>query len=331
MNNTTGLPARWTAFSDSRRGRRLFRVGRALLTIGVLGYLVYELRGLDIAEVAHGLPSIAGFYILLIALYFLLPAVQLLAYRITWRFDLRPAISAFIKKRILNKDVLGYSGEVYIFTWACDHVELPARSLGKTVRDMNIISAAASTLMAVVLLAFFVVQGQVSIKNLLGETQAIAVAGGMAFTLILVLVVIRLRRYLFSMSFRPSACIFGLHMGRMLVRQVLEISMWHLAMPDVPLQVWFTYAAVSIIVARIPFLPSQDLVTMGLAVSISGMMNVSEAHIFALFGAIALVNRCINLLFFAALSLNMRRKRTAPSVTIDTEEASLVPPGTDKS
>ena len=323
MSNTTSLAGRWTALGESRRGRRLLRAGRALLTIGILGFLIYQLRGLEIAEVARGLPRTPGFYLLLITLYCLLPTVQLLAYRISWRFDLRPAISAFIKKRILNKDVLGYSGEVYIFTWARDHVALPAKSLWETVRDMNIISAAASTFMAVLLLTVFVLQGQVNIKTLLGETQAIALAGGLAFTVILVLVVLRLRRYLFTMRLRPAAAVFGLHTGRMLVRQILEISMWHLAMPEIPVQVWFTYAAVSIIVTRIPFLPSQDLVTMGLAVSISGIMNVSEAHIFALFGAIALVNRCINLLFFAALSISMHEKRTMRRVTKAAEAASL--------
>ena len=296
-----------------------------------LAYLLYELRGLDLEEVGRSLPRSVGFYVVLVTLYFLLPTVQLLAYRITWRFDLPAAIGAFIKKRILNKDVLGYSGEVYIFSWARDNINLPARSLAETVRDMNIISAAASTLVAVVLLTFFAVQGQVNIKSLLGETQAVALAGSLGLTLILVLVVLRLRRYLFSMRPRLAVAVFGLHMGRMMIRQVLEISMWHIALPEVPLQAWFTYAAVSIIVTRIPFLPSQDLVTMGLAVSISGMMGISEAQIFALFGAIAVVNRCINLLFFAILSLNLRAKRTGRTVTMGVEDASQEFLGMDKS
>lgn len=324
MDNSTGLSARWNAFSDSPRGRRLLRIGRAVLTVGILGYLVYELSGLDITEVARGLPRTAWFYLLLVLLYFLLPTVQLLAYRMVWPFEIRSAISAFIKKRILNKDVLGYSGEVYLFTWARNHVALPARSLGETVRDMNIVSAVASTFMAVVLLTIFIFKGQINISSLLGEAQTIALAGGLAFTLIFVLVVLRLRKYLFSMNLSLASAVFGLHTGRMLVRQVLEIAMWHLAMPEVPLQVWFTYAAVSIMVTRIPFLPSQDLITMGLAVRISGIMSVSEPHIFALFGAIAVVNRCINLLFFAGLSLNWRAKRTTSSVTNPIGEASLV-------
>jgi len=112
---------------------------------------------------------------------------------------------------------------------------------------------------------------------------------------------VRIWKYLFDMPWRPASKVFSVHMARVLLRQVADIGMWHLAMPEVSLKVWFTYAAVSIIVTRIPFLPAADLVVMGIALGLADVMQVPEAQLFALFAAVAVLNRGLNLLFFATL------------------------------
>ena len=269
-------PRRWHSFARSDSGRKWVRIIRTALTLSVVGYLVYELIRLDVAEVTRALPGQWGFYGLALAIYFLLPAMQFTAYRIVWPIRLRQAASAFVIKRILNKDVLGYSGEVYIYTWARDQLHLADRSLLETVRDMNILSAAASTAVAAVLVTIFALNGRLNLRDYVGDAQAAAILGAVAFTTIILVVVVRLRKYLFSMPRKPAGIIFALHVGRQFLRQVLEIAMWHVAMPDVPLEVWFTYAAVSIIVTRIPLVPNHDLVTMGMAVGLSGALNVPE-------------------------------------------------------
>ncbi|MCY4159077.1 MAG: hypothetical protein OXE92_11135 [Bacteroidetes bacterium] len=300
----------------TRRGRYILRAVRAGFTIAILVFLVWQLRGeIEIWDVFHGLPKNPGFYLLLIVLYFLLPSVQFLAYRVVWDFRPSSGLRAFIKKRILNKDVLGYSGELYIFSWARDHVQKPSRVLLEDVRDMNIISAAASTVVAVVLLVFFALEGHVNVRALIPDAYTVPLIGGVAITTLLLLLVLKWRRQLFSMSWKATRIIFGLHVTRMLVRQVLEISMWHLAMPDVPIEVWYTYAALTVLVVRIPFIPNYDLLTMAVAVSVAEAMSVSEVQIAALFGAVALVNQLINLMFFATLSVRIPEKIDPISVT----------------
>ena len=306
----------------TRRGRRILRSTRVVFTISIVLFLVWKLSEVKFHDVLTGLPRNPGFYVLLVLLYFLLPATQFLAYRVVWKFRPGPAFRAFIKKRILNKDVLGYSGELYIFSWAQDHVEQPSQSLLECVRDMNIISAAASTLIAVLLLPFFALEGQVNIRDLIPEAHAVALVGGVAITLILLILIFKWRQRLFSMPWKATRIIFGLHIARLLLWHVLEISLWHLAMPEVPLQTWFTYAAVSIIIIRIPFIPNHDLLTMAAAMSMAEAMTVSEADIAALFGAVALVNRLINLIFFVTLSVRVPAKTDSDPVTKSTLEAS---------
>lgn len=298
------IQERLTELSTTRRGRRILRIARISFTIGIILFIVWQLREVEFRSVLQGLPRNPGFYVLLVVLYILLPTIQFLAYRVVWDFRPGHAIRAFIKKRILNREVLGYSGEVYIFAWARDHIAMSNRSLMECIRDMNIISAVASTLTAVLLLAFFALEGQVNVRNLIGETQAAVLIGGIGGTLILLAIVFTRRKWLFSMPWKQTRIIFGLHVARVLVRQVLEITMWHFAMPGVSIETWFTYAAASIIVYRLPFIPNQDLLMTGVAVSIAGVMGVSEAHILALFGIVPLANRLISLFFFTTLSVH---------------------------
>ncbi len=305
------IQERLKEFSTTRRGKRILRIARITFTIGVVLFMVWQLREIEFRNVFLELPTNPLFYVLLVILYFLLPTIQILAYRVVWDFRPGPAIRAFIKKRILNKDVLGYSGEVYIFAWAQNHVAMANRSLMECIRDMNIISAVASTLSAIPLLAFFALEGEVNLRDLIGETQAGVLIGGIGVTLILFVILFTRRKWLFSMPWKQTRIVFGLHVARVFIRQILEITMWRLAMPEVPIEIWFTYAAIFIVVYRLPFIPNQDVVTMAVAVGIAGAMTVSEVHIAALFGAVALVNRLINLLFFTTLSVRIP-KETIP-------------------
>ena len=298
---------RYKSFSDSKVGQRVLKVGRMVFIAGILAYLVWELRDVDLAQVARGLPLKPEFYLLLLVVYFILPASQILAYRVTWDYRLRHGIPAFIKKRILNKDVLGYSGEVFLFSWATKYVNEPPVELMKTIRDQNILSAAASTLVAIVLVVVFIFTGQVTLSDLVGDReQSTIIIGGIVLAIVLTILV-RIWKYLFAMPWRQASIVFSVHVMRVLLRTTAEITMWHVAMPEVPLKVWFTFAAITIIMTRIPFVPAADLLTMGVAVGLSGVLGVSEAHIFALFGAVAVVHRGINLLFFATLPVMERQ------------------------
>ena len=298
---------RWRAVAGSSAGRRWLKGARIAFVAGIVAYLVWQLLDMGLVQVAQGLPVKPQFYALLLLVYFTLPAAQILAYRVTWSFPLRHGIPAFLKKRILNVDVLGYSGEVFLYSWAARHVDARPVALMETIRDQNIISSAASTLLAVVLVTVFLFTGQVTLSDLVGErTQGTIIAGALAVGLVLVILV-RVWKYLFSMPWRPASVVFGIHIARVLLRQTAEIAMWHVAMPEVPLKVWFTYAAITIAVTRIPFIQVKDLVAMSIAVGLAGVMGVEEVHIYALFAAVVLVQRGISLLFFAILPTLERR------------------------
>ena len=86
--------------------------------LGIVAYLLYELRDISWTEIGAALPTNPLFYLLFLVLYFLLPVAECFVYRITWTFEAWKSFPAFVKKRIYNNDILGYSGEVYFYTWA---------------------------------------------------------------------------------------------------------------------------------------------------------------------------------------------------------------------
>ena len=286
---------------------RVVRIARIAVTVGIVAYLAYELRFIEWNMIWVGMPSTPQFYLLLSVVYCMLPASQIWVYRMLWQFDIMASIPVFIRKRIMNKDVLGYSGEAYVYSWAVDRIGLaPAQAL-RDVRDQNIVSAAGSTVVSVVLLSIFLYSGKLSVTEIIGESRGSLFWIGTVVILVLALAGVRFRKYLFSMPARTATAIFSIHVARMTIRQALEIVMWSIALPAVPLETWFTYAAASVIITRIPFLPNTDLVLLGVAVHLSGAVEVPEAQVFALFGAIAAVNRLLNMVLFSALALRGKR------------------------
>ena len=306
------LKTTWAQFVESKRGQRMLKAGRAVFVLGIVAYLAYELRDVSWVDIWAGLPTNPLFYLLFLVLYFMLPVAEVFVYRITWTFDAWKSFPAFIKKRIYNKDVLGYSGELYFYTWARKNVGLSDLDILKTIRDQNIVSSAASTMVALVLVAIFLYTGQLTVTDLIGQPETAYVVGGVVVLILLTALAVRLRRFLFSMAFKTANYIFTVHLVRLVIGQATQIAMWAVAMPEVPLRIWFTYAALSIIVTRIPFVPNRDLIFMGFAVSLSGVLGVSEAGIFAMLTAIFIVGKVINLAFFSGLSLLQRQKPEAP-------------------
>jgi hypothetical protein len=106
---------------------------------------------------------------------------------------------------------------------------------------------------------------------------------------------------------------------RLVAGQALQIGLWAVAMPEVPLRVWFTYAAMSLIISRIPVIPNRDLIFLGAGVGLAGVVNISTAGVASMLVAVTVLNKVLNLGFFAGLSIFNRR---TPALVSPTE----VPP-----
>ncbi|MDZ7694377.1 MAG: hypothetical protein U5K69_25185 [Balneolaceae bacterium] len=128
---------------------------RYLLQFGIIGYLFYKLYEIGFRTVVESLPLDPLFYIIFLVIYFSLPLSEILIYNVRWNFKILPAFMIFLQKKVFNTDVLGYSGEVYLFYWAKEKLKIPADKAFHFIKDNNILSSISSTFVSIVLLFFF--------------------------------------------------------------------------------------------------------------------------------------------------------------------------------
>lgn len=301
------LLERWAAFRDTGFGRGSIRAVRILFLPVVLAVLVWQVVDIGLTDVWSNLPTQPLFYVLFLVLYFFHIAVEMLVYRLTWRFPIVRSLPAFVKKRVYNRDVLGYSGEVYIGVWAQGTLGLPRRAVAETVRDNNILSSLASTLVALVLLSVFLSVGRISLRSLVGDH--LVLYAGLALVVPVVLAVLwsRFRHLIFSMPRRQAAQVFFVQIGHFLIGRGIQILQWIVVLPAVSIGVWFTYAAVSILLSRIPFLPNQTLVFAGVGIEMTGLMDVPVAPIAGMLLVNGVLEKLLNLALFVFVSARESR------------------------
>lgn len=304
----SNLKTRFDAFEESRIGKRVLRLASLFFTASIIGYLVYKLTLIGWDNVRGSLPQTPWFYILLLVMFFTLPIFQVFIYRIAWNVKPWDLFLALLNKRVMDKDVLGYSGEMYLYVWARKYVDKPDKEILHVLKDNVILSSAASTLVAVVLLAIFFVFGRVRIpEEWMNPNVTLLVVLGFCAVLVIGLAV-KFRKSILFLKRKQILAIFGLHICRLLVVQGLQVIQWMVVMPEIPLTNWLTLLAAQIIITRIPLLPSRDLIFMGTGIEMSQFINVSTSSMAGMLLASSVLNKILNLIFFV-LVFFFRRKR----------------------
>ncbi|MEX0609954.1 MAG: hypothetical protein WEA79_08360 [Balneolaceae bacterium] len=234
--------------------------------------------------------------------YFLLPVSEVFTYRMSWDIKIKESFSIFIIKRVYNKDVLGYSGELQLFSWARKRLGKSDKEIFKVIRDNNILSSVASTTIAFILLLVFFATGQISLLDYLRGENAFTYISIAIIVVIIGIVLWRFRKFFFSMPKKTAFSVLGIHTSRFILVNILQLVQWYVVMPEIPLRIWFTYLSVTLVLSRIPFLPNKDLVFIGASIEISKLINVSTAGIAGLFIAQNVLDKMLNAILFTTLS-----------------------------
>jgi hypothetical protein len=254
------------------------------------------------------LPASPLFYLLFLLFYLWLPLTEIGAYRAIWPLSAWKSLPVFIKKRIYNREVFQYSGEIYFFTWARKHIDRSPPNVARAIRDQNIVSSVASTLVAFVLVAALLQLGETRITELIGRNDVPALVGVAIIAVGLVTLIVWFRKRIFTMAPRTAFLVLGVHIGRFLFEQVLLIAMWAVALPEVPLRVWYTYAALSLIVSRIPLVTNRDLLFASISISLAARIGTPVEAIAALMLVVAGLGKVVTVLCFAGFALAGRAR-----------------------
>ncbi len=303
----------WVQFQESQWGQRLLAGVRWSFMVAVISYLAYQFTDIGWGRVWRALPTTPWFYVLLLLMYVNLPIAEVAIYGQAWNATARGLLPVLLRKRVLNNDVLGYSGEAYFSLWAQRNTNLGYREVLETIKDNTIVSSVASTSVAFLLLAIFFLSGQVKLLTRYLPDQTSTVAAGIAVLICAVAVGVTFRRTIFSLSPSLLLWIGAAHLTRFLVNTGLQVAQWAVVIPEVSVGSWVTLLALHIVVNRIPFVPTRNLVFMGAGLELAGALQIPEAALGSMLLAQTLLDRGLNFLTYAGTS-------ALDAVTVDDRE-----------
>lgn len=297
------LRAQWAHFSATPHGIRLKKFARLLGFGAILAFLAHQLSEVGWGEIWRSLPRTPWFYLVLGAMYLLLPVSEAVIYGRTWDVGARSLFPVLIRKRVLNVDVLGYSGEFYLYLWAKDRLPRPGPEIRAAIKDNLILSSIATILAALVLLAALLATGLVRPGELGLRADALYVGAGCFATFLVATLLVRFRHVLFTLP-RPLLVMTGaVHLSRFFLGYVLQVLQWWVVLPEVSMQTWAILLCVFVVINRIPLLPSSDLVFVGVGAELTPLLDVPVAPVVGMLLVRSALDRLLNLLFFTLTAM----------------------------
>lgn len=304
------LREKYRNFAQKPSGKKTIRYGSYFFQLAVICFILYQLTSIGWETFFSSLPTHPVYYLLFLLIYSLLPFTEALAYKKCWNIPYLKSIPIFLKKRIFNKDVMGFSGEIVLLGWARDKLDYRDKKLLKDIRDNNIVSSAASSLVAFSVLLIFIATGQIPTDIFLPQTGFFNYFLFAILASIIILLAIRFRKYLFSMKHNIAGYIFTLHSIRMILIYISQIFQWYIVMPEIGLDVWYTFLSINIIISRIPLLPNNELIATGTNIEIAKLIEVPVAGVAGLLLVHNVLDKLLNAVIYMYFSLTKKTEGT---------------------
>lgn len=267
----------------------------------LIGIIVYQLFLIGWKEVLRSLPTEPLFYILFLVLYVTLPTAESFIYRQVWLIPKTKLFKTVLTKKIYNDEIVGYSGEFFLFMWARKHLDKPDREILKNLRDNNILSVVTSNFVAISLIAVLAFTDVIDLSDLVPNVNLIYVTLAVTIAVILVILFIQFRKYLFDLPLKKALKILSIYLFRFLLHNSLLVVQWAIVIPHTPLSTWLIFLAITIVVNRIPFLPSRDLVFMWAGIELSRVLNMTTASVAGMLLVSSVLKKCTNLILLFLL------------------------------
>ncbi len=298
------IRARWAAWSKTPSGKRLTRVGRIAFLLAIIAFLLYRLTAIGWGDIVRALPTNSWFYALWALLYMVFPAADSVIYHTLWRIPVLRTLPVFLRKRVYSLDILAYSGDLYLYFWARKRIDLPAKRLARTVRDVTILSAFASVFTSFVLLGIFLVTDKLPFVHTPDlEWLQYVIVGGIVLMIAFV-VGFRIRRRFFSLSGGKTALAFGTHVMRMLLIFGLQVAQWAVVYPHVSFDGWIILVSIFIFINQIPVVSNKDLIFVGVGVEMAAYTGISSASVAALLLSKTILDKVFNIIVYTYTSFS---------------------------
>lgn len=293
----------WNEWLSRRPVKLTLKVLQLLLVGGVVIYLIGRVSEIGWSEVRRSLPESIWFYLLFGVMYLVIPLSELVSYRVMrWPIGVS-SLPMFVRKRVYNYAVMSYSGEAYMFLWAKRHLSFKGRQILSMVKDNNLLSGLASNTFTLLLVAAFFATGQLDTITRAEPDAGSYIAATVLVGVLMVLVVLGLNRRIMSVPFPMAAKITGIHAARVVLILLLQTAQWAVVFPHVPFLTWMLFLTAQMVLTRLPFLPNQDLMMVGLGMSLTHYVDAPEAAVAGMFLVSGALFQAVNLGSFLLTSV----------------------------
>ena len=265
---------------NARWGKAASHVLRWSVPILLLAILGYSLTRLGWSHIWNARPHALSFYVILVLPFFVQPVADLIIYRNLLGVGRSLPFSIMLRKRYMNNVMVDYSGEAYFFLWARKNLDLKKGVLLHSVKDTNVLSAGAGLTMVWLMLLALVASGVMKLPAFLPANWWTVVAVG-SLPLVLCLALIVGGRRVTALSRGDVATTFAIHLARSIVALSLEFALWWLSGALPSATVCLEFVALRLLITRLPFVPSKELVFVGVGIAAAGLMDVSAPRVAA--------------------------------------------------
>lgn len=273
-----------------------------LISIAILGATLLALRHFDTTPIRDMLPANPIFWLVFVLSYMLTPLSEFMIFNRLWSLP-AAGMGALLRKRLSNEMLVGYSGEVYFYSWAREHGSVTNTPYG-AIKDVAILSALAGNLVTLFLLlpALPLLATHEGVIDAQLMTWSIAIVGGTSAIAVL------FRKRLFSLPREERRFVLAVHFVRIIGSLALTALLWHLVLPDVGLSWWFLLVTLQQLLSRLPLLPNKDVVFAGLAILLIGP-HVAITSLMALMAGLILAAHLLTGLLFGGGDLVQKLAR----------------------
>ncbi len=288
--------------------RRALHLAQGVLFAAVVFLLIAQLSRAGWSEVFSSLPETPWFYLIFALRYFLQPLSEIPAYGLVWRTPLWRHWTAFIRKRVYNFAVMGYSGEAFFALWARRTLGLSDHVVLSGVKDNTLLSAFVSNIVTAATIAALYV-----FSDLDREMSALP-GGSLLFALAflssagLAIAGVIFRRKLIGAAPAVRRRIIALNGARIALALLLQAMLYASVLPETPVSAWMTFIALQLVVSRLPFLPNKDIVFLTAALTLVPEVGAPEAVVAGMLLAEAGMSQLFNIALFAATAHHAVRR-----------------------
>lgn len=292
--------------------RRTLAIGHWTLLAAIVALLFYRLTQIGWGEVIRSIPASPWFFLFFILRYLTLPLSEGAIYEIIWDRPLARHFPAFIRKRVYNNAVAGYSGEGFLALWARRALGLSGKAALISIKDNNILSSLAANISTVLIVAALAATGGLQKAIAIHPGSAALVAFSTVIAAAMAVAVIFFGKRLITLPRAKVFRVVSIHAARQVVTLVLFAAMYASALPNASLGAILLFIGLQLVISRVPFLPNQDLVYMTAALSIASVINSPPEVVAGMLVAEAGLSQLLSVALFFATA-HLARRTGAPN------------------